>query len=80
MTIMVSSLSNFFNELAGAKIALVLHEKEPGIIKGSLRTTHDDVDVAKLAKTWGGGGHQKAAGFTISGTLVYNDNKWSINK
>ncbi len=74
-------LSNFFNELAGAKITMVLYEKEPGVIKGSLRTTFNDVDVSALAKAWGGGGgHQKAAGFTISGTLVYNDNKWKIIK
>ena len=60
---------------------MVLYEKEPGVIKGSLRTTFNDVDVSALAKAWGGGGgHQKAAGFTISGTLVYNDNKWKIIK
>lgn len=29
----------------------------------SLYTTHDDVDVSEIAKSYGGGGHQKAAGF-----------------
>ena len=31
----------------------------------SLRTCKDDVDVSTIAKFWGGGGHKKAAGFTI---------------
>ncbi|MFA6304162.1 MAG: bifunctional oligoribonuclease/PAP phosphatase NrnA [Patescibacteria group bacterium] len=71
-------LSNYFNELAGAKIIMVLTELPNGFIKGSLRTTHDDVDVAQMAKQWGGGGHRKAAGFTIPGKLVYNEGKWQI--
>jgi phosphoesterase RecJ-like protein len=73
-----SGLSNFFNDLAGAKASLVLIEQPDGTIKGSLRTTRDDVDVAKLAKTLGGGGHQKAAGFSVSGRLVYNEGNWFI--
>lgn len=32
----------------------------------SLRTTKDDIDVSEIAKRHGGGGHQKAAGFSIS--------------
>lgn len=71
-------LSNFFNELAGAKVTLVLIELPDGYIKGSLRTTADDIDLAAIAKNWGGGGHQKAAGFTISGKLVYNEGRWQI--
>ncbi len=31
----------------------------------SLRTTHNDVDVSLIAKQFGGGGHQKAAGFAV---------------
>jgi len=73
-----NGLSNFFNELAGAKIVLVITEQADGLIKGSLRTTSDDVDVAELAKAWGGGGHKKAAGFSVNGKLFYNENKWGI--
>ncbi|MBU1130769.1 DHH family phosphoesterase [Patescibacteria group bacterium] len=71
-------IANFFNELAGAKIALVLKEEPDGQIKGSLRTTYDDIDVGQLAKNWGGGGHKKAAGFSVKGRLVYNENRWKI--
>ena len=73
-----AGLSNFFNELAGAKVILVLTEPEEGLIKGSLRTTTDEVDVGKLVQKWGGGGHKKAAGFSLKGKLVYNEGRWQI--
>jgi len=31
----------------------------------SLRAFHDAIDVSEIAKTFGGGGHRKAAGFTL---------------
>lgn len=34
-------------------------------VKVSLRAHHDDSDVSEVAKTFGGGGHRKAAGFTL---------------
>jgi len=74
----VSGLSNFFCDLAGAKASLVLMEHKPGEIKGSFRTVEDDVDVARLARALGGGGHKKAAGFTAKGRLVYNNHTWQI--
>jgi len=74
----VEGLANFLNELAGAKVVLVLREAAGGLIKGSFRTTTDDVDVGRLAQIWGGGGHQKAAGFSLKGKIVYNNHKWSV--
>jgi phosphoesterase RecJ-like protein len=62
-------ISNFLNNLEEAKIALVLKETKDGKIKGSLRTTHNDIDVSKIAQSLGGGGHKKAAGFTTTGTV-----------
>ena len=42
-------------------------------IKVSLRSFHDSVDVSEIAKRFGGGGHKKAAGFTLDeGTHVEN--------
>jgi len=73
-----AGLSNFFNELSGAKIVLVLTEQTNGTLKGSLRSTYDDVDVSILAKTWGGGGHKKAAGFSVNSKVFYNENIWGI--
>jgi bifunctional oligoribonuclease and PAP phosphatase NrnA len=62
-------IANFLNHLEDSKIALILKETTDGRIKGSFRTTHDDIDVTILAKRLGGGGHKKAAGFTADGTI-----------
>lgn len=37
--------------------------------KGSLRTTREDIDVSKVARSYGGGGHRQAAGFNTSDDL-----------
>ena len=50
------------------KVAVFLYENEDGTYKGSLRV-NGDYDVAKVASVFGGGGHVKAAGFTIDGPL-----------
>lgn len=68
---------SFLCTLSGAKVALLLRE-EKGKVKGSLRTNDDIVDVARIAQNWGGGGHKKAAGFTVPGRLLKKDNGWSI--
>lgn len=62
-------IANFMNNLGDCKASLLLKEKNDGLIKGSLRTTRDDFDVASIARALGGGGHRKAAGFTIAGTI-----------
>ena len=65
----VEGISNFLNKLNDASISLFLKETEDGKIKGSFRTTQDNIDVAAMAKKLGGGGHKKAAGFTVEGTV-----------
>lgn len=62
-------ISNFLNNLSDGRAALLLKETEKGKIKGSMRTTRDDYDVSVIAKSLGGGGHKKAAGFTVEGTI-----------
>ena len=62
-------IANFLNNLEGSKISLILKETVDGKIKGSFRTTRDDTDVSAMAKKLGGGGHKKAAGFTVEGTI-----------
>lgn len=61
----------------GAEVAMFLYEQEPQIYKVSLRSK-DKVDVSVIAKYFGGGGHAKAAGFTMKGTVhdvINNVNK-----
>ena len=66
----VYGIANFLNRLGEGNYSLFLKETTDGHVKGSLRTTRDDVDVSAIAKRFGGGGHQKAAGFKVPGRLT----------
>ena len=62
-------LDGIVNQLRITKdviVALFLYENEDGTFKGSLRV-NGEFDVAKIAAVFGGGGHVKAAGFSIDG-------------
>jgi bifunctional oligoribonuclease and PAP phosphatase NrnA len=54
----------------GTKLAALVRELTSGERKGqykvSLRATDDDVDVSMIARTQGGGGHRRAAGFSTT--------------
>ena len=52
----------------GVEVAIFLYELEPNVYKVSLRSK-EKVDVSKVAKYFGGGGHVKAAGCTMPGTV-----------
>ena len=52
----------------GVEVAIFMFELEPGTYKVSLRSK-GTVDVSKIAKFYNGGGHSRAAGFTMSGTF-----------
>lgn len=49
-----------------AKLAVLLKQQPEGGYKASLRS-RGEVDVSKLAKAFGGGGHSRAAGFSADG-------------
>ncbi len=65
----------------GVECAIFLYETEPHIYKVSLRSS-SDLDVAKIAAYFGGGGHVKAAGCTMSGSIydVINNLSGHIEK
>jgi bifunctional oligoribonuclease and PAP phosphatase NrnA len=48
-----------------AEVVMLLKEKEPGLVSGSLRAPGKLADVSEIAGKMGGGGHKKAAGFRI---------------
>lgn len=54
--------------VAGVEVGLVFKETEDGKTKVSLRSK-DRVDVAGIASRHGGGGHARAAGFTLDGPM-----------
>jgi len=69
---------NFINSLPQAKFALLLRQ-DGDYVRGSLRSEADrNVDVNKIAATFGGGGHKLASGFRIKGKLVKEGNSWKI--
>jgi len=61
---------DFLNAVPGSKYCVLLSEDdEKGIVKGSLRTQKEDVNLSDVASKWGGGGHPKASGFGVEGVL-----------
>lgn len=73
----LSGLINYLNQIPEAKFTMLLTEDMKGNIKGSLRTQHDDINLSEIAGLFGGGGHKKAAGFTIPGRLQ-STTKWEV--
>jgi phosphoesterase RecJ-like protein len=74
----LEGVANFLNNLDGARGVLVLKEERSGVIKGSMRSNDDALDVSEISKIFGGGGHRKAAGFTIKGKLVEREGSWAV--
>ena len=61
----LSGVTNLMNTIPELKFSLLLTEQLDNSLRGSFRTEDDAVDVARLAKLLGGGGHRKAAGFSL---------------
>jgi phosphoesterase RecJ-like protein len=72
-----SGIVNLINTVPSAKVAILFLELPDGKIKASLRT-EENIDVSKLARVFCGGGHKKAAGFSIDGKIVHSKLGWKI--
>ena len=59
----------FPRSIEGVRMALLFREVSQGRVKVSLRSV-GDVDVAAFAMPFGGGGHTKAAGLALTGSLA----------
>jgi phosphoesterase RecJ-like protein len=57
-------LIDYVRDLAPVEIACTLRESSDGKIRGSLRSKWG-ADVSEIATQFGGGGHSRAAGFTL---------------
>lgn len=64
-----SGVANFLDQVDKLLVVAVFEEREEGIVKVSLRSNNSDVNVAEVAGKFGGGGHEKAAGFEFHGKL-----------
>jgi len=69
---------DYVNAVPGMRFSLILSQRGD-IVKGSLRTLRDDVDVSEMAGKFHGGGHKKAAGFSLPGTLK-PEVRWKVVK
>jgi phosphoesterase RecJ-like protein len=75
----INQVAGILDTVPGAKFALVLSEREGGVIKGSLRSEeYKGVDVSRIAAQFGGGGHKLASGFEIKGKIVEMEDGWKI--
>lgn len=60
---------DYLNAIPDGRFCSLISHDGDGKIKGSFRTRDDSIDLSKLAGLLGGGGHKKAAGFSIPGKL-----------
>jgi bifunctional oligoribonuclease and PAP phosphatase NrnA len=69
---------DWVSSMPEAQYSVLLSEDEKGNVKASLRTRKANIDVKALAEKFGGGGHVKAAGFTVRGGHLKKEVKWKI--
>ena len=74
----LNGVIDWVSSMPEAQYSVLLSEDEKGNVKASLRTRKADVDVKALAEKFGGGGHVKAAGFTVRGGHLQKEVKWKI--
>ncbi|MFC1600177.1 bifunctional oligoribonuclease/PAP phosphatase NrnA [Patescibacteria group bacterium] len=73
----LSGVINYLNSVPNCKMSMLLSEDMKGNVQGSIRTNEGGVDASELSGKLGGGGHKKAAGFTIPGKIVAEE-VWRI--
>ena len=64
-----ADLINVISAIDGSKVGMIFVEQTDNHVKISWRALEDGVDVSKIAKHFGGGGHAAAAGADIPGQL-----------
>ncbi len=69
----------FLSDLAGVKAIVLLREEDDKRLKVNLRTADNNVDMARLAQIFGGGGHVKASGFLVTGNIEKNGSGWHFD-
>ena len=67
----MDGIVNRLRNTKGVRVAVFMYQNEDGSFKVSTRGT-DDTNLATFALQFGGGGHAKAAGFTLYGSAEEN--------
>ena len=65
----VDDVVSSMRDIDGVEVAIVLRELESGEIRANIRS-QNDFDSAAFAENYGGGGHMRAAGFTVKGADI----------
>lgn len=60
----IDGISSMLRELKGVDVAVLLRSTMKGNVLGSIRSS-EKVNCQKIAKSLGGGGHERASGFTL---------------
>ncbi|MFC4768832.1 DHH family phosphoesterase [Effusibacillus consociatus] len=64
----VEGLVSYARNIQGVEVGILFREKAEGVVKVSFRSKYQ-VDVGEIALFFGGGGHARAAGCTIEGSI-----------
>ncbi|NLP17849.1 MAG: bifunctional oligoribonuclease/PAP phosphatase NrnA, partial [Firmicutes bacterium] len=65
----INGIVNFAREIAGVYVGILFEEAADNKVKVSLRSD-SRVDVSEIAQKFGGGGHSRAAGCRVQGSLT----------
>lgn len=64
----VEGVINYARDIQGVEIAVLLKEMSEGSVRVGFRSKNN-IDVSELAGKFGGGGHKKASGATMTGNM-----------
>lgn len=64
----LENVIDFGRDVAGIEVAVLVKETEDNSVRVGFRAKND-VDVSSVARKFGGGGHKKASGCTVKGSL-----------
>lgn len=68
LDVSTEGIINYTRSIQGVEVGLLFRETAPGIVKIGFRAKND-VDVSRIARAFGGGGHIRAAGARQNGDL-----------
>jgi len=74
----IEGIAPFLSNMYGVKGILLLREDIKGVVRGNLRSNHPKTDISKLAEILGGGGHPKASGFMLKGSIKTSGETWKF--
>lgn len=75
----IYQVASILSAVPDAKFAMVLSERDGGIVRASLRSMEQHgVDVSAIAHRFGGGGHRLASGFEVPGRIIETESGFAI--